>query len=123
MVTEEAPYFYVEDGKLVSPCSFYVYNGDYDEMLMGVATFSFIGGEAEKEGGEGIASQTLGRDGIYVADGVVYVDNTDGSVVYVYDLQGVKVAEAAGASVQVGNLKPGIYVVKAGGRTAKVAVR
>lgn len=121
MAMEYAPYLYVEDGKLVSPCSFYVY-GAYDEMLMGAATLSFLGAEAVKDDGTGVASVLTGDENIYVADGTIYVANADDAV-YVYNLQGVKVAEAAGASVWIDGLQKGIYIVKAGNRAVKVVVR
>lgn len=123
MVSECAPYLYVEDGKLYSPCSFFLY-GPFDEMMGGAPTFSFIGGEAVKKAdGDGIASYHNTADGICVSDGVIYVTNAEEAPVVVYDLAGVKVAEANGASVAISGLQSGIYVVKAGNRTAKVALK
>ena len=113
----EAVYFLVGDGKLVTPGYVLLDNG-YDEMTGMPLQYAVIGGEAVKKG-LGIAGTVAEGDGsIYVADGVIYVEN--GETVAVYNLQGMKVAEGIS---QIDGLKAGIYVVKAGNRTAKVALK
>ena len=113
----EAVYFLVGGGKLVTPGYVLLDNG-YDEMTGMPLQYAVIGGEAVKKG-LGIAGTVAEGDGsIYVADGVIYVEN--GETVAVYNLQGMKVAEGIS---QIDGLKAGIYVVKAGNRTAKVALK
>ena len=117
MAPEYGPYFYVVDGRLTTPANFYLY-GAFDEMLGGAATFSFIGGEAVKDG-SGIAGTVAEEgEGIRVADGAICVE--DGAAVAVYDLQGMKVAEGVS---RIDGLKTGLYIVKAGDHTAKVVLK
>ena len=120
-----APYLLVNGDKLVLPGYVSLNNGSEDmgEMLMPIQ-YAIIGGEAVKKAdGDGIASYHNTADGICVSDGVIYVTNAEEAPVVVYDLAGVKVAEANGASVAISGLQSGIYVVKAGNRTAKVALK
>ena len=102
---------------LVTPGYVLLDNG-MDETIMLPLQYATIGGEAVKKS-VGIAGTVAeGDTGIVVADGVIYVEN--GEAVAVYNLQGMKVAEGTS---QIDGLKPGVYVVKAGGRTAKVALK
>lgn len=124
IASESAPYFYVEDGKLVSPCSFYVY-GTFDEDWMMYNMLSFLGGEAVKEKeGDGVETVDLGGRNIKIsrAPGSLYVAVPEEEHVVVYDVQGRKQAAAQGTSVGFTGLKAGLYLVKAGNYATKVVV-
>lgn len=118
---EDSPYFYVEDGKLVTPCSFYVY-GMFDDVYMMRNVFSFLGGEAVKDGSS-VSSRCIRSVKIYGADGTIRVDGDEDTVVRVYDVQGVQVASAEGATIAFDGLKSGLYLVKVGDQATKVVVK
>ncbi len=122
IIFEPAVYFFVESGKLVSPCSFIV-NGAYDSTLEMRASFSFVGGEA-KIHGDGIGSQqTDGRGICVLADGNgIRVTAEDNVEMQVYDMQGMTMGSACGRSAVFPGLKSGLYLVRAGAHVMKVAV-
>ncbi len=118
---EEAPYLYVEEGRLVTPCSFFVY-GEFDTEFYTRKQFSFQGGTAVKES-NGVSGHGVGKTGILGGDGSIRVEGTEDTDIRVFDPQGILEASAHGSAATFGGLKPGFYIVKAGGRTAKVVVR
>ncbi len=118
-----APFFFVgADGKLTSP-SYFVLDEGLDEKTGNPIQLSFLGAEA-KLTATGVAGQKDGDDDrVYVRDGVVCMDAGIGQDVQVYGLTGAVVAERHGASVRIGGLARGLYIVKAGGRATKVLVK
>lgn len=125
MLVEEAPYFYVENSKLITPCSFYVY-GEFDEDFGIRNTFSFTGGEAVKDGGDIVKSVADGQAGqavVYGGEGYIRVDNAGDAGIQVYDMQGMVVDTSEEVSVEFNGLKAGLYIVKVGHSTAKVLVK
>lgn len=118
----EAPFFFVEKGKLASPCYIVLDNGIDEDMEGMPLQMSVIGGEAVKDMSS-ISSRCIKDVKIYGADGIIRVDGAEDAVVRVYDLQGVLVASAQGATVSFDGLKAGLYLVKIGEQAAKVVVK
>ncbi len=118
-----APFFFVgADGKLTSP-GYFVLDEGLDEKTGNPVQLSFLGAEA-KLTATGVAGQKDGDDDrVYVRDGVVCMDASESIAVRVYGLTGSVVAEECGASVRIGGLARGLYIVKAGARATKVLVK
>ena len=58
--------------------------------------------------------------GVYASDGVIYLENAEGSAVEVYDVMGRRLYAGYGSVVSVP--LPGVYIVCCGGMRSKIAV-
>lgn len=121
---EAAPYILVENGKLTTPSTFTV-NGKYNDEQGYTPSFSFCGGEGSKVGGAGVAGTVAENSNLSIMplQGGIRVQAAEATQIEVYDVRAVKVAGTVATSADFNGLAAGIYIVKAGGRTAKVIVR
>lgn len=118
----EAPFFFVEKDKLVTPGRLVLDNGIDMEMEGMPLQMEVVGGEAVKTASH-IGSRCIKEVKIYGSDGSIRVDGLEDAEIRVFDAQGMLVASAHGATAAFNGLKPGLYLVKAGSQTAKVVVK
>lgn len=116
-----APFFYVQDGKLVSYSYFNLFAG-MDEVMGMALQFAVTGGEAVKTGSS-ISSRCIKDVKIYSSDGSIRVEGLEDAEIRVFDAQGMLVSSAHGATAAFSGLKSGLYLVKIGSQTAKVVVK
>lgn len=117
-----APFFFVQEGKLVSYSYFNLFAG-MDEVMGMELRYTVIGGEAVKKTGESVGAYRAGQTRIFAGDGEIRVENIGNGRIYVFDAQGISVASAQGETVEFNGLKAGLYIVKAGERTVKILVK
>ena len=117
----EAPFFFVEKDKLVTP-GYLVLDNGFDEVMEMPLQMSVVGGEAVKAGSS-ISSRCIKDVKIYSSDGSIRVDGLEDAEICVFDAQGMLVASAHGATAAFNGLKSGLYLVKFGNQTAKVVVK
>lgn len=117
----EAPFFFVEKDKLVTP-GYLVLDNGFDEVMEMPLQMSVVGGEAVKAGSS-ISSRCIKDVKIYSSDGSIRVDGLEDAEICVFDVRGMLVASAHGATAAFNGLKSGLYLVKFGNQTAKVVVK
>lgn len=116
-----APYFFVGQNKVTSPCSFVLDNGadmtNPDEPMP--LQFSFIGAEGIRKGS---AVSTLSNDilKVYGSEAAIVVENANVEQIALYDVQGMRLATSVSASARFDGLARGIYIVKVGRQVRKV---
>lgn len=122
MAYEAAPYFYVNDTEWTTSSSF-ILNGSIDWDMEMFLSASFVGGKAVKtteDAVQHVASASNAQ--IVVEGGVITVTSPVAENVRVYDVQGRMVASAAGTKVTIASLPTGVYLVKVGKDTCKIAL-
>ncbi|MCM1107613.1 MAG: hypothetical protein NC388_01020 [Clostridium sp.] len=121
----DQPVFFAADNTLSSPSFFILDNGVDEEMEMPLL-FTFLRATATKviEGGSSIHTQTAaGRLNISAQKNTLSVESAEATDIRVFNAQGAAVGTAHASAATFNGLPAGIYIVKAGERCLKIAVK
>ncbi|MCD8318175.1 MAG: T9SS type A sorting domain-containing protein [Paraprevotella sp.] len=117
----EAPYFFVEKDKLVSP-GYIVLDNGFDEVMEMSVQMAVVGGQAVKNGSHVNSVLTSGV-AVTPGFGTISVVAAASTKIQVYDVQGAEVAATQGTTAEFNGLQAGLYLVKVGGKAVKVLVK